>query len=604
MAISFVGSSTGITSATLPAHQAGDVIVAFAYRDGSATSPTVPAGWTAYYYGLGSLCGCSMAVITATSSSTVSGTWTNATSVIFHVYRGVSFANNAAGTNGTITTVTFPAVAIYNAKSWVVGFVGSRSTNVAIESAPSGMVNRSSVSDAVDEVAGHDTNAQVSSFAKRSVAIGGTASGWVSAVLELADISQSATATVTGKQVLADNFIFPENSNWHPWYFGPRTVGYSGSANNQVTGIGASSSFASISAIGQTNVKTTVNGIQAVSGFASIASKGNASGITNGSTIYSSLASIAVKVSDSQIINGIQAVSLAGQLSVIGAARSTATGIPSSAAIQNVLANGGASWQASGIGSSSNSGIISSSGAANHQVNGLSYSLTFGDIGFSAFASAPLSGVEISSFNGSATVTISDSQIVNGIEAVSLAGQLSISGESNHLQSGVGSESNYAPVNASAEANLSINGISLFASTGETAQSGDSEQAINGVDSQSINGSVSASASQSIDATASVSGYYATSEFGSVNGSSENPEVWASSGQVKRYPANHIVNSVAKPVPVTAKVLISSIYASGSVEINAIASASNVVSFAQVESISADGILSISEDELIMLLAA
>jgi len=42
MSLTRVGSAKGVTSATLPTHQAGDLIIGFAYRDGSTTAPTIP----------------------------------------------------------------------------------------------------------------------------------------------------------------------------------------------------------------------------------------------------------------------------------------------------------------------------------------------------------------------------------------------------------------------------------------------------------------------------------------------------------------------------------------------------------------------------------
>ena len=44
--ISFVGGAEGTTTASLPAHAKDDVILAFSYRNGSLTPPTLPSGWT------------------------------------------------------------------------------------------------------------------------------------------------------------------------------------------------------------------------------------------------------------------------------------------------------------------------------------------------------------------------------------------------------------------------------------------------------------------------------------------------------------------------------------------------------------------------------
>ena len=47
MAVQFIGSvfSTSATPGTLPAHQAGDLLIGIAYR-ASSTVPGMPSGWT------------------------------------------------------------------------------------------------------------------------------------------------------------------------------------------------------------------------------------------------------------------------------------------------------------------------------------------------------------------------------------------------------------------------------------------------------------------------------------------------------------------------------------------------------------------------------
>ena len=558
MAISFVGSSTGINSATLPAHQAGDIIIAFAFRDGSTAYPTVPAGWTPYYYGVGTTCSCSTAILTATNSSTVSGTWTNATSVIFHVYRGVSFANNASGTSGTTTTVTYPAVSIYNAKSWVVAFVGSRSTNVVIESAPSGMVNRSSVSDATDEAAGHDTNSQVSSFTQKTVNIGGTASGWVTSIVELADIRQDATTTITGIQATSslDNFSFINTnwwqfffeqglpldgfvtSDWHAFFF-ERGIYLEalGQANKQLSGFETSSAFASISAIGQTNATASITSIQAVSYFADLIAT----------------------VSDSEIVNGIEAIAYISEISI--------------------------------------------SATANNLLTGLSVNSDFSELLFQASSNLTFDGIEISTTAGVVAIKISDSEIVNGIEAVALYGQTTASADSYFEQSGLSSQTDIEEISALADANIAINGNELDALFDAVSVTADSVSFVSGNQATAESGEVTASTIIRINATAGTTGISANASFGNVSAISESPETW-SSGQVMRYPANQFVSATAKTGFVTAKSEIGEVQTDATTIINTTISLNNVVSFTQASDINASGTLEISDEELILLLAA
>jgi hypothetical protein len=197
MAISRVGSATGVNSATLPAHQAGDLIIAVAFRDGSITSPSLPAGWTNISAAGLNSCSLRAAYKIAASGSEVSGTWTNATNLIVVVYRGV---HNAAPI-GTVNTDfdastavrfnTLAAFAIGDGSSWVLGAAGHRSVDTSLENAPTGMSNVTGRVDAVCEIALHDTNAGVSSWPTRSVSVGGTSSGWRSVTIEI----KAATAT-------------------------------------------------------------------------------------------------------------------------------------------------------------------------------------------------------------------------------------------------------------------------------------------------------------------------------------------------------------------------------------------------------------------------
>ena len=89
--IEFVGAATGDTTATLPAHVAGDVIIAFAFRRDATAAPTLPSGWTDAGTQTGTAGGTNivarLAYRTATGSSTASGTWTNATTTVFLAYR-------------------------------------------------------------------------------------------------------------------------------------------------------------------------------------------------------------------------------------------------------------------------------------------------------------------------------------------------------------------------------------------------------------------------------------------------------------------------------------------------------------------------------------
>ena len=188
--ITFVGRSTASgTTASIPAHNVGDLLVAFAYRDGSANAPTVPSGWTAINTSGGANANSSsLAYRIATGTEPTTG-WTSATHIIVQAYRGVSASPIGAfgAQNGATANVTYPALSlnVTDGTSWVIGFAGHRSINTALENPPTGMTQRSTFVNTTTETAGHDTAGGVSSWTAQSVSVGGTSSGWMTRVLEI-----------------------------------------------------------------------------------------------------------------------------------------------------------------------------------------------------------------------------------------------------------------------------------------------------------------------------------------------------------------------------------------------------------------------------------
>ena len=197
MAISYIGSATGTNSiASMPAHQAGDLLLFYAFRDGSATAPSLPSGYTDKLTKSesGFNVSCRVGYKIAASDSETSGTWTSATSLICQVYRGVDQTTPLGGSSSYNTTdagydnvIEYRTITMSNTSgsSWVAGFAGHEETNTSLETAPTGMVNRTNVVDATDEAAGHDTNGGVTSWSTQTVSAGGTIGGWCSAVVEI-----------------------------------------------------------------------------------------------------------------------------------------------------------------------------------------------------------------------------------------------------------------------------------------------------------------------------------------------------------------------------------------------------------------------------------
>jgi hypothetical protein len=194
--LGIVGSATGTNTCTIPAHQVGDLIVVFAFRDGNATAAALPSGFTNILTKSGTSCSMRVGYKFATSTNDAAGTWTNATEVNAVVYRGASgrtLAIGASGSNaGTTNTLNFPALSVFDGSgaSHVVASAGHRSTDQNLGTrVPSGMGLVVDNLDATAEQTLFETSLGATSWPSTNVNLTGTASGWVSAVIEV--ISQS-----------------------------------------------------------------------------------------------------------------------------------------------------------------------------------------------------------------------------------------------------------------------------------------------------------------------------------------------------------------------------------------------------------------------------
>jgi len=182
--ITYIGAASGTTSATLPTHQADDLIIAFAFRDGSTSAPTQPSGWTTISSPTGAnSCNARIAYRVATSGSTTTGTWTNATTVVFLVYRGDYDLTGITAYNSTSTgatnTITYNTNNYWQDLSWLIAFAGHRGIDTDIESPPGTLTLRNNTVDTVDETAAFDSDGIYSgAWNSTNVTVTGTASGW------------------------------------------------------------------------------------------------------------------------------------------------------------------------------------------------------------------------------------------------------------------------------------------------------------------------------------------------------------------------------------------------------------------------------------------
>jgi hypothetical protein len=207
--VAFSGSCTGTTACTISSGvAAGHIVFAFAFRDGNATAPTIPAGvgWNIISNGAGSNNnGAAWVWREATSGSEASGTFSNANSLVMVSFSGasVSAIGGAPGTaEGSSSTVTYPDADTFttgDGTSWVIACCGHRSADTNLNEdaqAPAGLsaTNKVAVEDGTDVAACWNSNGGLTSYAGNNVAVGGTSSGWH---CKSAEILQAAAVTFT-----------------------------------------------------------------------------------------------------------------------------------------------------------------------------------------------------------------------------------------------------------------------------------------------------------------------------------------------------------------------------------------------------------------------
>ncbi len=209
--IQFINSCTGTTScASVPAHVAGDLFLAYVGRDASTAAPTLPGGWTSV--STPSINGTSTAdsvallacKVAAGSSETITG-FTNGANLVATIYRntrqigGGTCATDILGTpsnftstvNTTSTTVTYNSITTGDATSWVAGFAYTPAATAGLDTAPASMTNRALAGST--KAAAHDTNAAVASWTTANVTVT-TAGRIITSTVEI-KTPQAATPT-------------------------------------------------------------------------------------------------------------------------------------------------------------------------------------------------------------------------------------------------------------------------------------------------------------------------------------------------------------------------------------------------------------------------
>ena len=190
-------------SVTIPAHQAGDLLVIFAARFDSTTIPTLPSGWTSAATQTGTDRAGRVGYRVATGSGTTSGTWTGAQTTLVWVLRD----HGGIGAAAVGAATTLPALTLTGSSSWVGALQSGYSSLPAV---PSGMTSRANGS--YERVA--DTNGTVSSWASQSAVDGMHAAVEVlnGAITDADTITLTDTAAVAASTTDADSITLTETA--------------------------------------------------------------------------------------------------------------------------------------------------------------------------------------------------------------------------------------------------------------------------------------------------------------------------------------------------------------------------------------------------------
>lgn len=176
-------------------------------------------------------------------------------------------------------------------------------------------------------------------------------------------------------------------------------------------------------------------------------------------------------------------------------------------------------------------------------------------------------------------------------------------GDANSTLNGTQISTELGAVATSGTAFVATNSLQSTASASSLEASGDSLMAVTGISAQSNLGEVTASVVVPVSVSVSITGISLTSALGTVKANAANAQVIGSSGRPASYNVT-IQNAKLNIRGIGTTISTSDINAVGTVNISQVVSISAARLVAQSQSITAVGILDISDEELITLLMA
>ena len=181
---------------------------------------------------------------------------------------------------------------------------------------------------------------------------------------------------------------------------------------------------------------------------------------------------------------------------------------------------------------------------------------------------------------------------------------LDYSASANIVSSHIVATATAETISGTGSAETFINSIQTDTVVSEIAGLGDGNQALTGQELALELGEISVATQDAVNASVQINGIELLSATSNISVKVLNDDILQLSGNPRRYSAAQFKNNVVKIAGIDAKITTGRVSALGVISISGTAVLQNVGLYSEVQTVSAEGILSISEDELILLLAA
>lgn len=213
-------------------------------------------------------------------------------------------------------------------------------------------------------------------------------------------------------------------------------------------------------------------------------------------------------------------------------------------------------------------------------------------------------GIELIAENGLISVNNDYEKSILGQEMQSFSAEISANGSANQVINGQDLSANQGEIKLLTNSKIVINGLNLTSQLGSIGVEASSNAIVvlSGTQLISILGDVTVKVNEVINASVNLTGLQVKTIASSVYAQGENPNLFVGSGY-------GVYNNLSKDarislIGVIAKSEINKVLALGEIVNNARVSINPVLVFSENEPVSANGVLDISEEELLLLLVA